>query len=44
MKNCELLQLDLPQRLSPIADSHPSLPAAALADTEEKEKVAALQK
>ena len=44
MKNCELLQLDLPQRLSPIADIHPSLPAAALADTEEKEKVATLQK
>ena len=36
MKNCELLQLELPQPLLPIAERVPSLPAAALADTEEK--------
>ena len=36
MKNCEVLQLELPEPLLPMAERVPSLPAAALADTEEK--------
>lgn len=34
MKNCEVLQLELPEPLLPMAERVPSLPAAALADTE----------
>eukprot|EP00438_Fugacium_kawagutii_P000509 Skav217670 [mRNA] locus=scaffold2919:238412:251280:+ [translate_table: standard] len=38
MKNCEVLQLELPEPLTPAEIPRvPSLPAAALADTEEKD-------